>query len=79
MTSLEIINLCEKANIKDACFPNGICEVTNLNNIKFSGFIFKTFPINFSDLVSVKELDLSNNAIDTLPSKIEDLTELKSL
>ena len=76
LTSLKIINLCEKAELRDDYFPTGICKATKLRSIQFNGFVFESFPKRISDLKNLKELDLSNNALESFTSRIGDLTEL---
>jgi len=79
LKSLKIVNLCEKAQLRDEYFPTGICKATRLETIQFNGFIFESFPKRISALINVKEMDLSNNTINILPNRIGDLTGLTSL
>jgi len=60
-------------------FPEEICELTHLNQLRMPKHGFDSVPEAIGNLKHLKFLDLSGNKIERLPDSMAELTNLKTL
>jgi len=60
-------------------FPEEICELTHLNQLRMPKHGFSSVPEAIGNLTHLKYLDLSGNNIERLPDSMGNLTDLKTL
>jgi len=60
-------------------FPQEVCELTHLNQLRMPKHGFNSVPAEIGNLSNLKMLDLSGNNIERLPDSIANLTKLKTL
>lgn len=60
-------------------FPEEVCDLTHLNQLRMPKHGFTTIPDSIGNLSALKVLDLSGNQIEQLPDSIGKLTNLKTL